>query len=273
MGAVSKCFALAIGLAMAGLSCAAQTKMLDKPEKGVPKQSSSPSAEEIRASNKDKEAVPSVTVIVHQESSPGNKANENQDDENIKVQRKLASLTRWLVIVGFIQAAILGGTILAVMHQASVAKNIERAWVLVESAAIDPVWGGKSAIRPLLKNVGRTIARIRKISLGGARPLQLDGELPAPPIFEGNQDLDFVLSPNGELPLLYIPIVPINSENMQSVQNGLLKMYVYGRIEYIDFSGKSRVTGFCLIYNWGKNDVPPGFYPYLEAPPGYNIAT
>src|SRR5580704_3714502 len=269
MDAVFKCSALAIALAIAGLSFATQSKTFDKPEKEAGTQNGGLSAEEI-TSKTDNGAAPLWLQSSVRNLPPAIKPNENQDDENIKIQRKLANLTLWLVIVGFIQAAILAGTISAVLYQASVAKNIERAWVLVESAAIDPVWGGKSAIRPLLKNVGRTIARIRKISLGGARPLQLNGELPVPPIFEGNQDLDFVLSPNGELPLLYIPTVPINSENMQSVQNGLLKMYVYGRIEYIDFSGKSRVTGFCLIYNWGKNDVPPGFYPYLEAPPGYN---
>ena len=149
----------------------------------------------------------------------------------------------------------------------------ERAWVLVESAAIAPAWYGKSAIRPLVKNFGRTVAKIRKISLGGARPLQLKEELPIPPIFEGSQELDFVLSPNGELPLLYVPTVPMNNENLESVKNGILKMCVYGLIEYLDFAGNERVTGFCLIYNWGKNDVPPGFYPYLEAPPDYNKAT
>jgi hypothetical protein len=75
------------------------------------------------------------------------------------------------------------------------------------------------------------------------------------------------------LPISYIPKVPINNENIQTVKDGLLKMCVYGLIEYLDFTGKNRVTGFCLMYNWGKNDVMPGFYPYSEAPPAYTKAT
>jgi hypothetical protein len=57
---------------------------------------------------------------------------------------------------------------------------------------------------------------------------------------------------SGELPLLYVPTVPMNNENVENVKKGVLKMCVYGLIEYRDLIGEKRVTGFCLIYNLGK---------------------
>lgn len=164
-------------------------------------------------------------------------------------------------------------TTICLIVQVQTSRNAERAWILVESAAIDSLENGKVVIRPLVKNSGRTAARIVKISLGGTRPLQFSEKLQDPPVFEGNQELNFVLSPKGQFLSLYAPVVPIHRENMRSVEDGMLKMCVYGLIEYLDFNQKKRVTGFCLIYNRSTDRIPAGFYPYLEAPLSYHKAT
>jgi len=154
--------------------------------------------------------------------------------------------------------------------QAEALINSERAWVLVETAELTTTNRGDVIIRPIIKNFGKTVARVTKVSLGGAKPLQINGQLPTPPVYEGGvEDFDFVLCPDREFPALNAPVVPINRENLASVSDGLLKMYVFGLIEYNDFSGKERLTGFCLIYDRQKM----AFCPVVMAPRGYNRAT
>ena len=160
-----------------------------------------------------------------------------------------------------------------VWHQIKTTKNLERAWIVVESIAFGPLWKEKQHFRPILKNVGRSIARIQKISLGGSRPRQSNEELKSPPTYEGWSDLDFALSPQGKLPLLSIPDIPLNRENADSVKRGFLRLYVYGLIEYRDFSGKKRETAFCFKFYPGKDGILDGFHPFLEAPRGYIRAT
>jgi hypothetical protein len=148
--------------------------------------------------------------------------------------------------------------------------NSERAWVLVETAELTLTNRGDPIIRPIIKNFGKTVARVTKVSLGGARPLQIGSQLPVPPAYEGGvEDFDFVLCPDRQFPALDAPVVPINRENLDSVRDGLLRMYVFGLIEYRDFSGKERVTGFCLVYDREKM----AFCPVVMAPSGYNKAT
>jgi hypothetical protein len=63
--------------------------------------------------------------------------------------------------------------------------NSERAWVLVEDAELKVSTSQKLSIQPFIKNFGQTTARIRRIQLGGAKPLQVGEPLPPIPIFEG----------------------------------------------------------------------------------------
>ncbi len=92
-------------LAAAGVAFAAQTQPSSTPQQKVAKQETRLGAE---------------------------KSNENKDDENIAIQRKLAKFTFWLVVVGFIQAAILAATVCVIWKQISIARNIERAWVMAD---------------------------------------------------------------------------------------------------------------------------------------------
>ncbi len=99
MVGVFRAMALPIVLATVGVACASQAKPLSTPEKRVAKQSGSLGAQESTGSKEDKTATPNVTVIVKQEQPPAKKPDENQaqDEENTRIQRRLANLTTWLV--------------------------------------------------------------------------------------------------------------------------------------------------------------------------------
>jgi hypothetical protein len=74
-----------------------------------------------------------------QQTSPTpNQSANTESDENIKTQRKLISFTFWLVVVGFIQAAILALTIWAIAHQTKTTKDTERAWVIANPVVNAP---------------------------------------------------------------------------------------------------------------------------------------
>ena len=69
-----------------------------------------------------------VTVIVKQESAASHQPTATDSQEDIDIQRQVAGFTKWLVIVGFIQAAILALTVWAVNRQT----KAQRAWVSVD---------------------------------------------------------------------------------------------------------------------------------------------
>ena len=122
--------------------------------------------------------------------------------------------------------------------------NSERAWVLVQTASLVLEANGKYVIRPSIQNFGKTIARMRRVSLGGARPRQISEKLTAPPVYEGATEFDFILCPEQEFPREEVPFVPINSENLDAVRARVLKLYVYGLVEYLDLAGNERCYGF-----------------------------
>ena len=193
-----------------------------------------------------------------------------QNNQEIEIEGKLVKYTRWLVIVGALQGAVLLLTVWVIRRQTNFFRNSERAWVLVETVEIRREAGGRALIYPIIKNLGKTIARIRKVSYGGARPLPYDEELPELPVFEGSEKYNFVLCPNQEFKPFHIPV---NSGNMFSIQKGILRQYLLGCVEYLDLSGKKRTTNFCLASFVGEITGDVIYRTYLEAPPAYNKAT
>lgn len=139
-------------------------------------------------------------------------------------------------------------------------------WVLVQTANLTRQNNGY-IVRPVIQNLGKTIARIRKISLGGTKPRQISEKLEATPVYEGQYDFDFILCPEQEFPPEEVPFILVNGDNIAAIQGFVLKLYIYGVVEYLDLSGKERVTGFVLFYD------PPRFLPYLGAPSNYYKAT
>jgi len=269
---------LALVFASIGIALSAQAKPFGTPEKGVTKQSSSPNTENTTTSEKDKDTGAGVTVIVNQEKSPGNKPNESETDENIQIQRKLANFTAWLVVVGFIQAAILFFTVRAIIHQASVSKNTERAW-MIGSPNMPKLDIPESAVHLLyvcnLKNTGRTPARILQVGLA-FRQAKSIADIPQTPSY-GSDEISSVNR------ILLVPqdsfvnqtISPVTNAGYIAVKNRERVLYAYGFVKYLDVFGKSHETCFCHCYYVpGTYELQiEGFRLCAEAPSAYNTAT
>src|SRR5205807_4866801 len=108
-----------------------------------------------------------------------------------KFTEELARFTEWLVIVGFIQAAILLFTVWAIRHQAFVTKSSERAWMIgsPNMQKLDsPPESGSQLFGYVcnLKNTGRTPARILETGLA-LRTSKSLGDLPQTPSYKAEE--------------------------------------------------------------------------------------
>jgi hypothetical protein len=130
-------------LATVGVAGSSQTKPSSPLEQRVAKQDARLGADKSETTGKEPSNPPNVTGVVKQENPSSHKPDENKDDENIAIQRKLANFTWRLVIVGCIQAAILALTVWAIIGQTRTTKNTERAWVMVDVAHDAAKWAGQ----------------------------------------------------------------------------------------------------------------------------------
>lgn len=158
--------------------------------------------------------------------------------------------------------------------------NTERAWILVDLTGCrfepSPDEMGVFWIRPVVKNSGKTIARIRYIR--AIVKLLIDGEsLPPEPQYPLGQGADIpditAMLPPSE------PIKPIRltitSEELSLVHRFERFLYVHGFVVYLDFSGQERRSNFCYYYAEQRefSPDPSAFYLHLIAPPPYNECT
>jgi hypothetical protein len=224
------------------------------PEQRVTKEQKSLTAEKPATAN-DKQGDSKVTVIVKQENAASDNSKKEQDDENIKIQRRIAIFTALLVIVGLIQAVVLWLTIKAVNRQTATNQHIERAWVMADlkfSTAShffhgDHMENGVSTQTISLMGVelhcvndGNSPAWItekalRLIILGRA------GELPAKPSLSSKDVVQHEpepLGPGGSSK----KVLDIQGEGRHSLTTSTL---VYGVIRYRDIFEKDRETWFC----------------------------
>src|ERR1700732_1168414 len=119
----------------------------------------------------------------------------------------------------------------------------ERAWIFIEEAEIvsshrgqRPVWEAL----PILENHGKTVARVIKIS-STMSVLQT-----TEPVYEHEQTFNFTVYPTGKTkPIRF----GIDMENFNAAQSGMLRLWLYGKVEYVDFQERKRESGFCLMYH------------------------
>jgi hypothetical protein len=224
-----------------------------------------------------------VTVIVEQKNTPSNKPPENQTDEDIRVQRKLATFTEWLVVVGLLQALILAFTVWVVRDQASAAKNSERAWMIgspnMQRLLLDtpPEPSAQLLYVCNLKNTGRTPARILQTGLA-FRKAKSFSDIPQTPSYEKKETFSFtkvLIVPQDSFASTTVSQVTKAEYLAVSDSGERLILYAYGFVKYLDVFGKPRETCFCHYYH-----VPTpyeaqieGFRLCVEAPPAYNKAT
>jgi hypothetical protein len=188
----------------------------------------------------------------------------NDDD----IQRKLAYYTLGLLIVGFLQSLVLAGTVWAVIKQTNAVENSERAWLLVENVEMRLGQGAEREFYPVIVNFGKTIARIKKVC-GTGTLVKLHENLPDEPDFRNAcvEEMNFVLYPKGQIKA---PRIPVSRQVLADNETGLFNLYLYGFVEYEDFSGRKRYSGFCLVRNLMESI---DFRPATKCPHSYNKAT
>lgn len=158
--------------------------------------------------------------------------------------------------------------------------NSERAWILVDLTQCrfepNPDEMGVFWIRPIVKNSGKTIARIKYIR--AIVKLLADGEsLPPEPQYPLGQGADIpgitaMLPPNEPIKPIKLAIT---SEELSLVHRFERFLYVHGFVVYLDFSGQERRSNFCYYYAEQRelSPDPSAFYLHLIAPPPYNECT
>jgi hypothetical protein len=141
--------------------------------------------------------------------------------------------------------------------------NAERAWIQVPEiqlrqklSFVTPetnqfhIW-----MHPYIVNNGRTQARITKIIARAHILDKVEGsDFPRPPRLPDVPDYtpggmsferDIVLSPKQGINWFN---VPISVEDLERIKAREAFIYIYGRIDYVDFSKNERLTRFCKIY-------------------------
>jgi hypothetical protein len=253
-------FALLFTLAAITLA-ATQGISQGTPKKGVAKQEINTPPQEPSSANTERPPSP-VTVIVRQETAPPDNANKEQDDENIRIQRKIAVFTAFLVLVGLIQAAILWFTIRAVNRQTATNQHIERAWVMAElrvSPATSLLTGTSTyqgtttqttsamGLRLYCVNDGNSPAWITEKS---ARLVVVRrGDLPRFPELSREDILADDLEPMGP-GKDNVFVWDINGKGYHSIDTATL---VYGVVRYTDIFKNKRETWFCYQLTGYKN--------------------
>jgi hypothetical protein len=97
------------------------------PKERVAEEKRSASTEPSSSTQADQQN-PGVTVIVKQENAPQDKPETSEERESIAVQNRIATFTKWLFVVGLLQAGVLALTIKAINRQT----KAQRAWISVD---------------------------------------------------------------------------------------------------------------------------------------------
>lgn len=246
-------------LATVGIQSPVNSTPQGTPEQGVAKQRSGAQAEESKRTNGHENPAPNVTVIVKQEQSPANKPDEKQPDENIAIQRRLANLTTWLVIVGALQR----GDLLPNDKNSS----SDLPTFTPSTDRLEMIW-----VAPTLKNYGKTPGTITKIRAKGERVASgfKVSVNPDYATFDTKKiDYETVLPPGISIQPVRIGIA---TGDFVAINDGSMAQYIRGVVEYRDVNNRKRRTEFCFWYRIqeGYNPDPTGFY---MSPPEYNKAT
>ena len=145
---------------------------------------------------------------------------------------------------------------------------IERAWIIVEEARLVQQGSGWF-IRPTIKNSGRSMARVRRISMG-EDSIRRNDSLPVAPVYSERREYDFLLLPGQDFPSHEVLMVPVAWEKIQDARTELFRLYIFGSVEYLDLADNRRVTRFVTVF---PGEGPQRLLPYLQAPPAYYETT
>ena len=223
-------------------------------------------------------SVTSESVVVNNLQVAPKDGKSSHGNDDIEIQRELAKFTKYLVLVGAIQAAILLFQAGVFILQRRTSEAIERAWVSAEIGQLPELSADVARIAilyilPTFKNSGRTVARIKKIAVR-QHQISKAGKLPLEPEYSGEHIFDFMLPPEKPIQMASGNI-GLTQEEWLKINRDEVALYVYGYVDYLDVSNSRRQTRFCFMYHapHGFDPTPSGFYPDLSAPLAYTKST
>jgi hypothetical protein len=165
----------------------------------------------------------------------------------------------------------------AASMQASHLAASERAWIIVDPGNIsddfepDPSTLQMMEIRPLVRNCGKTMARIIRGSIR-AHAIASKSNLPPNPDYKRRIDFNIQV-PSG--PVVQPLLARISLSDFIEYREGKSVLYIYGFLDYLDFAKQERQSRFCLEYvvPSGFDGTKRGFYNSVSAPKSYTECT
>jgi hypothetical protein len=165
----------------------------------------------------------------------------------------------------------------AARNSVDVLINSERAWVLVETGKIPDQFGPDPnrveflEIKPILRNFGKTPARITRVAVR-SHQVPTPDSLPPEPEYQRESAVNITLPPD-------VPLQPMNVliplANFTEIRQGNPVLYVYGFVDYLDLGDKERQSRFCFMYYVpsGFVSMERGFYMATAVPETYTRCT
>jgi hypothetical protein len=152
----------------------------------------------------------------------------------------------------------------------------DRAWIVADIGEIpDTFVPNLNAlevldVRPLIRNSGRTPGWIKRAFIRYYLIAQ-GSTLPPDPDYQGalsRQKVHVIVPPNATIQPLHVPI-PLSE--FVAIRQGDPILYIYGFVDYIDFTQQERQTRFCFEYHVprGFDSQIRGFYISVNVPEAY----
>jgi len=204
-----------------------------------------------------KNTSPNVTVVVKQENPPHVEEGEKQNEEESKIQNKLTNFTGLLVVVGLVQAFVLGLTAWLIKRQADqmveAGKQTERiiaqmkdttvrqlrAYVGPSAATIKCAGVGKYFAAVEIKNFGQTPAyKMRNFTDSYIGPYKSEETQFKEPSGSGIYTTG-TLFPNSPF---------YGSKDVETSNPDTGHIFIYGKIEYEDVFKQKRWTRYRFVF-------------------------
>jgi hypothetical protein len=234
------------------------------PKQGIATNGSGSGAQATAEPQNEQHPASNVMVVLNQAGSPTDDPKKEQKAEDIRILWQIARFTRWLAIIGIVQAVVFFFTLFVIWRQGNHIIASERPWIIAEVVEVEP---GFFKIR--ITNKGKTPARLL---YGSAiyRPEPSPDCLPLPP----NYTAPFIY-PNQRLytaeRYFDIPCNPAPGYKLSDLLGKAEPMILYGNVFYGDtFDKKARhETRWCFGCPPKPDGVPKATDFMLTGPNEY----
>lgn len=201
----------------------------------------------------------------------------------VSITRNRADWGYWLfslgmLIVGTLQAFILGFTIRAINRQTTVTQSSQRGWMVSSRPYIGPDSFNNLFYNCRAKNIGQTSCKILESGVGFSRTDSLANIPPVPIYSKKTQFNEIVVAPREWIAVKTELSPPLKAGEYEAMRDGKLFIYGYAFVKYLDIFSKTkediRETRFCHRCQ-APPPGTPGYIinPCIEAPREYHKAT